>query len=243
MAISVQDVITDALSLVDFAQFGEAPEAEAEKLAVRTLNGMLGEWSTKNLINPKFTSIAVTPQVNDRVTLSATPPTGVTPDVGIDFFNLSGVTAELGPVVYTLSPISLYEYERLSIKQIVAPPSLYAFDAQSPVGTIYLYPRPLASMLVRITGTPRIGATAAQQTIDLDDAYYEGIVYNLACRLYPHLKRDVGIDQEIIYIAKTALTGWRQRNIKMRQKKARTGFAQGQTGSGYWTSPLNTVTR
>lgn len=244
MALNVQDVLTDALSLVDFAQFGEAPEAEAEKLAIRTLNGMLGEWSSKQWINPKYVSLTCTPANNDHVYIGSDLTTGVTPDIAVDFMLITGVTAEMGSVVYTLSPISLLEYEQLSVKQNIAPPALYAWDAQFPMSQMWLYPSIMAAMVLRVTGVPRIGATGAQSTIDLDSSYYEAVVYNLACRLYPHLKRDTGIDNSIVIIAKTALQGLKQRNIKMKAQKARTGIGQGgYMGSGYWTSPLNTVNR
>lgn len=241
--LSVQDVITDAGSLIDFVQFGEAPEPEFELLAVRTLNGLLGEWSTKRWINPKQSVKSCVPASRQVVVMGTDLTTGVTPDIAADFISLQKVTATLGSVVYTLTPIALAEWEALSIKQMQAIPAVYAFDYQQPIGRLYLYPQLNGPYTITVTGMPKLALTGPQSTIDLDDTFYDAVVYNLACRLYPHLKRDAGLDREISFTARAALTGIRMRATRMRAQKAQTGIGSGgNLGSGYWTSNLNTVT-
>jgi hypothetical protein len=242
--LSVQDVITDAGSLIDFAQFGEAPEAEYELLAVRTLNGLLGEWSTKRWINPKQLVKSCTPANAQFVVMGTDLTTGETPDIKADFMSLQKVTALNGSIVYSLTAISLAEWEALSVKTVRAIPAVYAFDYQQPIAKIFLFPQMNTGMTITVTGTPKLKLTGAQSMIDLDDTYYEAVVYNLACRLYPHLKRDAGLDKEIFYTARASLHGLRARAIRMRAQKAKTGIGSGgNTGSGYWMSNLNTVTQ
>lgn len=242
--LNVQEVITDAGSLIDFVQFGEAPEAEYELLAVRTLNGLLGEWSTKRWINPKQLVKSCTPANAQFVVMGTDLTTGVTPDIEADFMSLQRVTALNGSIIYTLSPISLAEWESLSVKTVRAIPAVYAFDYQQPISKVYLFPQLNSGMTITVTGTPKLTLTGPQSVIDLDDTYYDAVVYNLACRLYPHLKRDAGLDKEISFTARAALTGIRMRANRMRAQKVKTGIGSGGSqGSGYWTSNLNTVTQ
>ena len=242
--LSVQDVIADAGSLIDFVQFGEAPEAEYERLAVRTLNGLLGEWSTKRWINPKQLVKSCTPANPQFVVMGTDLTTGVTPDIEAEFMSLQRVTALNGSIIYTLSPISVAEWEALSVKTVRAIPGVYAFDAQQPIAKVFMFPQLNAGMTVTITGTPKLTLTGPQGQIDLDDTYYDAVVYNLACRLYPHLKRDAGLDKEISFTARAALTGLRMRANRMRAQRVKTGIGTGgNSGSGYWTSNLNTVTQ
>ena len=242
--ISVQDVISDAGSLTDFIQFGEAPEPEFEALAVRTLNGMLGEWSTKQWINPNQLSLSCTPANPQEVVMGTDLTTGVTPDIQADFMTLQQVTALNGSIVYTLQPVSLAEWQTLSVKTVIAIPAVYAYDYQQPIGRLFLFPQLNYGMTITVTGTPKLTLTGAQSTIALDDTFYEAVVYNLAVRIYPHLKRDAGMDPSIMTTAKTALTGLRNRAQKMRSQRTKTGIGSGGSlGSGYWTSNLNTVTQ
>lgn len=241
MPVSVQDVVTDALSLVDFIQFGEAPPAEAQALAVRTLNGMLGEWSTKRYMDPLQRSYDCVPANPGKIIIgtdtAAVPP----PDILADLTYIDSVIAIQGQVVFKLSPISLAEYMEISVKVTTAIPSVYAWDYQKPNGTIWLFPQALSNLALRVVGMPKVDLAGSQSTINLDDSYYEALTYNLAVRLYPHLKRDAGLDPTIIQVAQRSETGLKDRNRRMRMRRARVPFATSASDSSYWTSPLNTV--
>lgn len=241
MPVSVQDVVTDALSLVDFIQFGEAPPAEAQALAVRTLNGMLGEWSTKRYMDPLQRSYDCVPANPGKIVIGTDTTTIPAPDIVADLTYIDSVIAIQGQVVFKLSPISLAEYMEISVKVTTAIPAVYAWDYQKPNGTIWLFPQALSNLALRVVGMPKVDLAGSQSTINLDDSYYEALTYNLAVRLYPHLKRDAGLDPTIVQVAQRSETGLKDRNRRMRMRRARVPFATSGSDSSYWTSPLNTV--
>lgn len=241
MSVSVQNVVADALSLADFIQFGEAPPAEAQALAVRTLNGMLGEWSTKRYMDPLQRSYDCVPANPGKIIIGTDTTTNPAPDIVADLIYIETVMAIQGQIVFPLSPRSLSEYMELSVKTLTAIPKVYAWDYQKPNGTIWLYPQALSNLAMRVVGMPKIDLTGSQSIIDLDDTYSEALVYNLAVRLYPHLKRDAGIDQTIVEIARRAETGLKDRNRRMRMRRAKVPFGVTPSDTSYWLSPLNTV--
>lgn len=243
MSVSVQDVITDALSLVDFIQFGEAPAPEAQALAVRTLNNMLGEWSTKRYLDPLQRHYDCIPANPGKVIIGTDTGTNPAPDIVADLIYIESVMTIQGQVVFRASPIALSEYMERSIKTLTSIPKLYAWDYQKPNSNLWLYPQALSNLTVRVVGMPKISLTGSQSTIDLDDTYSEAMVYNLAVRLYPHLKRDAGIDQTIVEIASKSETGIKDRCRRMRMRRTHVPFGSTPADTSYWLSPLNTVTQ
>lgn len=166
-------------------------------------------------------------------------------DIPVVFSSIYSVQLDLGTVVYTPTRITLEEYMGISVKQTQSTPAVYAYDYQLPMGKLYFWPKALPNLTLRIVGQASIDAiTNNQSTIPLDDSMYTALLWNLAAKLYPFLKREGGIDQEIIWQAKTAMSAIRSRNLAMRSKHVRVPFAGTSTpAADYWVSPLNTVTR
>lgn len=305
MAIYANQVIQDALSLIDVVAPGEAADPWWSELATRLLNGLLGEWSAKGFYNPGQTSVEVTltetlpyvtfgtdnsirtlsntkytivetedlnglyyKSINGTVTKYSTVGTGtkyslvVTEDTAGTFYQINGgyseklvgnipvnfstvdaVQLDLGPVVYSPRKITLAEYMSISVKQIQAPPSVFAWDYQTPVSKLYFYPRPMGTMKIRIVGQPTIESISnSQSTVPIDDVYYTAILYNLATKLYPFLKRDTGIDQEMIYLAKTSVSALRSRTLAMKSRHVKSPYKGMEIpASDLWSSPLNDI--
>jgi len=166
-------------------------------------------------------------------------------DIPVVFSSIYSVQLDLGTVVYTPTRITLEEYMGISVKQTQSTPAVYAYDYQLPMGRLYFWPKALPNLTLRIVGQASIDAiTNNQSVIPLDDSMYTALLWNLAAKLYPFLKREGGIDQEIIYQAKTAMSAIRSRNLAMRSKHVRVPFAgTSAPAADYWVSPLNTVTR
>jgi hypothetical protein len=239
VSLLVQTVVEDVLALVGIAEDGGGgPPPEWQARTVRILNQLLGEWTLKFGINPKQTTIAVTPSEPDRIIVGSNLLSSPAPDIGIELADIASLTIENGPVVYQTSRISLAEYEALSIKTVTSIPRVWAWDYQSPNSNIWLYPRPFASLVVRVTGTQKISAASSQNTIDLPDEYYKALVYNAAAMLYPYFPRDAGIDQEIIYQARASLEGIRARNRRMRMGRAQSAYTTTSPAQSIWLSPL-----
>ncbi len=305
MAIYANQVIQDALALIDVVTPGEASDPWWSELGTRLLNGLLGEWSAKGFYNPNQTSVETIltealpyvtfgvdnsirtlsntkysivetedlnglyyKSINGTVTKYSTVGTGtkyslvVTEDTAGTFYQINGgyseklvgnipvnfstvdaVQLDLGPVVYSPRKITLAEYMSISVKQTQSPPSVFAWDYQTPVSKLYFFPRALPGMTVRVVGQPTIESISNSQSIvPIDDIYYTAILYNLATKLYPFLKRDSGIDQEMIYLAKTSVSALRSRTLVMKSRHVNCPFKGEETrANDIWNSPLNTI--
>lgn len=163
-------------------------------------------------------------------------------DISQNYANLE-VQVDLGTVVYQPKRISVAEYMALSVKQNQSVPSYYAWDYQQPISKLYFWPKCLTNMKIRVIGQPTIDEVASNTSmIPIDRMYYNAILFNLGASLYPFLKRDNGIDQEIIYKAKSAVSALRSRVHAMKAKRVNCPYVgQNAPASDYWTSPLNTV--
>lgn len=308
MGIKANNIIQDALALIDVVAPGEAADKWWSELAVRMLNGMLGEWSQKGYYNPgqSFSTLASTTTKDfftlgtddslktlseDTYSIVATlDPAGayyrylnvvdgktytkysitgsgstyslvLTLDNSGTFYSINGgyaeklvgdipenystlqaVQVDLGTVVYNPTRISLAEYQALSIKQNQSMPQYYAWDFQQPVSKLYFWPKLLPNCKLRVVGQPTISTiTNTQSTIEIDEIYYSALLFNLATKLYPFLKRDNGIDQELIYNAKASLTALRSKVRVMTAKRQVVPFGGSTPAMEYWTGPLNTV--
>lgn len=306
MAIYANDIIQDALSLVDVVSPGEAADPWFGQLAVRLLNGMLSEWALKGYYNPtqtyaQYTStgaqyytmgiddslvtisnarytIVATPDifgtyyqsisndgavtkysvtgtgtrysliVNESTTGDYYPIAGgysqkIVGDIPFNFAQIDRVQVDIGQITYNPKQVTMAEYMSMSVKQISAPPSVYAWDFQQPISKLYFWPRPLTSMTIRIVGSTTFNMVVNEHSdIPLDRMCYSALLYNLAAKIYPFLKRDNGIDQEIIYQARSTMAALRSRKMAMTGKNVVVPYGSSGGASSYWTSTLNTVT-
>ncbi len=248
MSVPVQEVVELVLSLSGFIQAGEAPAPEDQALAVRVLNGLLGEWSSKRYINPNIWSGIVIPQFPNRVILSTLPSvldpvtnTMVTPDFSEDLIYIDQLTCELGQVVYKPKKVSIAEYWGISVKTVSAIPQVWAWDQQSPTSIIWLWPQSLGGLGVRLVGLPRIPTTVSQGQIALDPVALDALVYNAYVRIYPHNPQPGGIDLTAKEIAASSLKGLTQRVAEQLNGPVTSMLGSSESGTSYWLSPLNTV--
>lgn len=226
------DRITAALSMVGFTAFGEAPEAEAVQLAMRVLNSMLGEWSTKAYYNPR--QWMATAVATGAPSLSL----GVGGDFTVNPVEIQQVSIELGTTVWTVPVKNLSEYQRMVTKQTQGVPQMCSWDRQDPVSRLYFWPCPISGYTVRLVGMdtiPRI--TSPHADLDLPDWYDEAVEYNLAKRLLPHIPGLVGSEMlQLIHAgASTAMSGIRARNLSMREPRIVSDFGGVGQGDSYWT--------
>lgn len=251
----VNDVINDSLALIDAIQFGEEPEAEFTSLAVRTLNGLLGEWASRGIYNPSqinalvnSTSLSAKNYITmgtGNIVSAGSITSSAVGDIPFNFSTISDVQIDLGTTTYHLKKITMSEYMSRSVKQTQTIPQFWAWDYQSPISKIYFYPALQGNLNIRVIGSPKFDyIPSAQEYMQLDDMYYSAVVFNLACSLYPFLKRDIGIDKEIVYKARSSIEGLRARVGAMNAKSLKCPYG-GSThkDSDYWTSTFNTVTQ
>lgn len=304
--ILVNQIIDDALALIDEHAVGASAEKHWGELAVRLLNGMLSDWVTRGLYNPELVTYEFTPKTainkftmgyddsvktisGSRYSIEATLNAGgtyykvideygliaykntgtgnkyelvVTEDASGDFYKISSGFTQLkvgdcpiqfgditaiqvdnGTVTYNPKKITVGEYYSLSVRTTQSTPVFYAPDYNYPFTTVYIYPTLIPGYKVRIVGKPTVEAiTSPQNKIKISRHYYDAILYNLACKLYPFFKRDTGIDNSIIIQAKSGLEGLRGRATQQINAKVKCPYVgMGNTGSGFWNSSLNTA--
>lgn len=242
--INANTVINDALTLIGYTAFGEAPEAEASQLGARLLQGMLADWSIHENINPNIRVANVASPYNagngQYLTVGSADPTN---DIPFDIMDIVNVQVSNGNLVFKLVQISYEEYMLLSMKNVGSIPQYYAFDYQEPQGKIYFHLANLSGYTAQVIYRPRLTQVVNNQTIlNLDMSWQQALTYNLATRLYPALPGLSGLDPQIIWVADNSLKHIKNRNTKMNMKKARPAFSSGGRGyGGYWMSPLNTI--
>ena len=235
--MNAYDRITAALSMVGFAAFGEAPEAEAVQLAMRVLNSMLGEWSTKPYYNPRQWMATAVAAGAPSLSL------GDGGDFSTNPVDIRQVTLELGTTVWRVPLKTLQEYELMTVKTTPGVPQMCAWDRQEPLSRIYFWPIPIVGYTVRLVGIDAIPRLSTpHDTLDLPDWYDETVEYNLAKRLLPHMPGLVGSDMLSIIqaTAATSMSGIRARNLRMRQTRTVSDFRMGGAGT-YWTWPGRVV--
>jgi len=237
VTVKALPIITDALNLAGFVSFGEAPESEAAALAVRTLNGMLLEWSTKSLYSPAQYDQSC-PANGTASYLLGTVAGGDTPDIATTPKAILQVTTEQGVVVYPTSLGSLADWRAIMPKNIQGIPRQAFWDYQQGQSHLYLWPIPVANMTIRIVGVSDIPMVAnAQGDIDLPADYQEALVYNLADRLLPFMPPSADTNavvfDKIKYLANTSLSGIKRRNSNMRELRVASDFPNpGPRGGG-----------
>lgn len=236
-------ILSDALALVGFVSFGEAPEAEASALAVRALNGMLLEWSTKSIYSPA--QYDKTCPSNGSTTYVLGSSVDVPdPDFATAPKDIRQVSVEQpgGVVVWNSgAPRTLADWALTMPKTIQGIPTRVFWDYQQGQSRLYLFPAAPVGYLIRVVGNADIPTIKnAQGEIELPDEYQEALVYNLAKRLMPFMPPSADANpaalDEIRFIANTALSGIKRRNQMMRFDSIQSDFptlASGRGNDGY----------
>lgn len=233
--IRANDVINNALYLIGVKAIGETVNADEAQICAEFLNNMLEEWATLDNINPKISVLDVLSDGNASYTVGSADPTN---DFPTDMMEIDSVTVLSGSIVYTLTQISYEEYLSISVKDITAIPTYFAFNYQDPLATISLYPKATSGLTIRVKYKPRFTQVVNNQTVILmDPMWKQCLTYNLATRIapmYPDMAKN--LDNTIIYHAKASYSNMRKRVLKMNNTIARIGYhASGSANSaGQW---------
>lgn len=220
MSFSALPIITDALNVSGHIIFGEAPEPEAGKLAVRLINDILGEWSLKSIYNPRvYTDVFPSNGTNDY--LLGAVDGGDTPDSPTNPVAISQLVLQSGSVTWPIRVLSIVDWQGVMPKNIQGITSAAFFDYQRPQSQLKLWPIAPSGYNIAITGTPMLDfINTAQDLINLPDEYREFLKWTLAMRLIPMLPPDVNANPKVFeYIERsmnTAGSSIKRRNSKLR---------------------------
>jgi hypothetical protein len=157
------------------------------------------------------------------------------PDIYEAPMDILSVSTEIGNQTYPCRKCSYNDYQMMSQKEVVSSiPMWYAWDAQFPISNIYIWPTIPAGYTIRLVMSRGFVDVVPQSNLDTPDFYYKALVYNLATQLYTNYPVG-GLDDEIIYHARASLE-----MIKHRNRKARTGRAQGRYNSRPYSNSMFT---
>ena len=191
MSLKTYEIIQDALIVIGAlgVSDGDTLEAPVANTALRTLKGLIGEWSTKSIYNPvQFDRTCAPP---------ASPTAYIEMGEGGDIVErphlVNEVQITLGPAVHVIPIVSLAEYQRSFVKETTGIPQICAVDYQFPLSRIYFWPIPLSNTGVRVIGFSAMPMpVTVQSDLDYPDYWREALVYNLAARLaLPQAARDI----------------------------------------------------
>ena len=191
MVVTVQQLLTDMLSLVGAVAMDEAPTASELQLALRQVNYMLDHWSASAIMLRSSTrdSFVLTP---GKTSYNIGPS-------GTDFVTAQILTIETAvlqdatKVDYPLSLIDQTEYDSYDDRDIVTgvPLALFydagATQTTANNGTLYFYPTPsLAYTLILESDKYLSEFVNLTDTVTFAPVYYEALLYNGALRLFRH---------------------------------------------------------
>lgn len=233
---SVGDLVTLSLKLAGAIAQGQTPPAQDSTDALSLCNQMLAGWNAKRwdvfgLVDSKIIStgaksytIGVGQDINvarpDRLEGAYMVQTNV--DNGL-------------PVSFPLTLISAYEdYARIAIKDLQSWAQYVFYDGDYPVGNVYFWPIPQASIfdLHVLTKEPLPQFTSLSQIVQIPPPYQEAILYNLAARLAPLY--GMKPDPTITAIAQASLSTLQNSNTQIpRLHLTDTG------GSAGWYNPFS----
>lgn len=203
------DIITQSLRKAGITGIGQTPSAEDTNDAFLDVNDMLAQWQVKRWMVFHLLDVA---KVSTGAQSYTVGPGGdfnvaVRPDRLEDgnFFRQL-VTSSPNQVDYPLSLIEAREtYNRIALKQLSTFPGAIFYDAGYPLGTIYPWPVPQASIYeIHICVKAVLNQfTTLNQTINLPANYMAAIKWNLAIRL--RVSYQMPVDAGLVALAKDSL--------------------------------------
>lgn len=196
MSWSVQQIINEAMKLLQVKAPGETLSADQSNDARNTLNLMLDSWAGRRVSARALTEIVQNLTTNQRsytIGTSGSPYFNTTRPMAIENAGCEYVNNSL---ILPVDIISVDQYENFGDRLILHGPVRKLFyDPTMPNGTIYLYPIPDQVYKLHMRMVVGLQEMAALDTLfTMEPTYMEAIKYNLAIRLAPEYGRPVDPD-------------------------------------------------
>lgn len=212
-----QDLISFSLKAIGALGVGQSALTEDNTDAFNALNAMLAVWNRKrwliwHLVDASFVSTGA-----QSYTVGAGGNFNVArPDRLEAAFFRQVTTANPSQVDYPLQILeSREDYSRIALKQLSTFPQFIFYDAAFPLGSVFPWPVPAASIyeLHIVLKETLSQFTALNQTINLPPEYFEAIWTNLCIRLAPVYQ--VAASAEVLGLAKASLATIRGANTQI----------------------------
>lgn len=220
MAI-VSDVVNQALKKAGIVGDGQAIEAGVLSDGIADLTDMLAQWNIKRwlvwgLLEFQYPSTGQTTPytVGPGGNFNMTPrPNRIDAAFARQLVN-SGL-----PVDYYLEVIpSREEWARLALKSLTAFPKYCFLDTATPIGNLYLYPWPQASIYeihIICKGVYPVTLTPTTSFANYQPYVIPAMKYNLARRLRQSYGKGLRPDPELNLLAKDALETMRNAQVQI----------------------------
>jgi len=212
---------------------GETLQAEDVNDALRKLNWMMDEWAQQrwlvyHLVEKSLLCTgAVSYTVGPGGDIDMTPRPNSLNSAVIQISNPSGQQT-----TYPMDILQAYEdYQRIGLKTLVGPGRVVFLDTAWPLGNLYVWPVPQASLytLKLLFKVSLTNITSLTTDINLPPAYESAMHWNLAMRLLP-AAGDTQPNPVLILNAKNSLRVLRLSNAQVR----RLSMPQGIPRRGYF---------
>lgn len=212
-----RDIIRLALKTAGMLGVGQTPSSEMSNDAFTQLNMMLGQWAQKRWLVYHLINVTKT------MTGASSYTVGPTGD-----FNLSArpavieaafVSQNYGTPQQIDTPLEILnsreDYNRIAMKALTSFPYYIYYDNAFPLGTLYPWPVPNASLysLTITVKMPLPAYVGLTDDLNLPAEYQEALMYNLAARMRPLYQ--LGPDPSIVALAKSALATIRAANTQI----------------------------
>ena len=220
MNMTVQDLLTDALGVINATAISETPSAADLDVALRAANAMIDFWSSQRLLlrSTTLVSFTLTPaKYIYTIGSNASLDINQSKPLKIQSAYYTDVVADAD---YPLDVIPKEMFDQLVDKNTTTGRPMYlAYSPNSAqqtlnTGTIYVYYAPDQAYVVHMECDlylTELGALADQVTFE--PIYYEPLIYNLGLRLFRRFhSKDAQIPVDIIRIANEGLDGLRAMN-------------------------------
>ena len=212
------DIIALALKTAGVLGVGQTAEAEDVNDAFTITNFMISQWNRKRWLIYHLVDVSITSTGAQSYTVGPGGDINVSvrPDRLEAAFFRQLVPSQPNMIDYSLEIIEAREtYNNVALKTLVSFPSYIFYDAQYPLGTIYPWPIPSATIYAVHLTLKEVLAnfTSLAQDIILPAEYFAAILYNLAVRLRPMYQ--LPPDPSITSLAKDALNVIRNANTQI----------------------------
>ena len=213
----VSKVVSLALKNSGVLGTGQTPGAEMTNTAFDTLNAMIGQWAAKRWL--VYHLVNITHTCTGAVTYTIGPSGDFNCAVRPTNIEAAFVSQNLNTPQQIDTPLEILQsredYNRIAMKQLVSLPYYLYYDNAFPLGTLYPWPAPNAT-LYGLTVTIKMVLSqfaALTDDINLPAEYQEALIYNLAVRM--RALYQMPADPVIVTLAKNALNTIRNANAQV----------------------------
>jgi hypothetical protein len=214
------DIVTDSLKKAGILGVGKTALAEDMTDGFNDLNDMLAQWQRKRWLVWHLVDYSVVSTGSQSYTVGIGGDFNVTRPDKLEAAYLRQIQSIGNQVDYILEIIEAREdYSAIPLKSLVAFTGRCFYDSAYPMGSVYPYPIPNASIYeLHIVIKEQLGQFAnLAQVIALPLEYYAALKWNLAARL--RISYRMPVDAGIVAMAKDALNVIRTANTQIPRLK------------------------